>query len=243
MLTSALAIGAALVALAFGALTFERWLVRRSPQDLAWSIALVLFFGGAMALAWGSAVGWSPIAFRIFYGLGAVVNVPFLAVGQLYLLLRRRLADKIMLGTSLLACFSMGIVLAAPLTAEVPVDRLPQGSEVFGAAPRILAAVGSGVSATVILVGTLIGLFRMLRAAKLAKVNSESIPGLGKRIGGLSLLALGTVVLSLSGTLNSALGEMRAFSVTLTAGVTLLFAGFALSSLRARPNAQWLTTD
>ena len=44
MVTTALAVAAAAVALAFAMLTFERWLVRRRPYDLAWSISLLLFF-------------------------------------------------------------------------------------------------------------------------------------------------------------------------------------------------------
>lgn len=243
MLTPALAIGAALVALAFAALTFERWLVRRLPQDLAWAVALTLFVAGALALAWGSAVGWSPLTFRLFYGFGAVINVPFLAAGQLYLLIRRKLAQRIMFATSCVACFAFGIVLASPLKAQIPRDRLPQGSEVFGAGPRILAAVGSGLSASVIFVGTAIGVVRMVKAGLAARSHAETIPRFMSRLAGLVLLAAGTVVLSLSGTLNSRLGEMRAFAVTLTAGVTLLFAGFALSSLKAHTDARWLTSD
>jgi hypothetical protein len=231
-----------MVAFAFAALTFERWLVRRFPQDLAWSIALALFVGGALSLAWGSAVGWSSVSFRLFYALGAVINVPFLAAGQLYLLIRRKWADVVFRVVSLLATFSLGTVLFAPMNV-VPSDRLPQGSEVFGAAPRILAAVGSGLSATVIFVGTAFGLVRLVQAKRAARVHAESIPRFTTRFLGLGLLAVGTVVLSLSGTLNSALGQMRAFSVTLTIGVTLLFAGFALSSLRTPTDAGWLTAD
>jgi hypothetical protein len=243
MLTSALAIGASLVAFAFGCMTFERWRLRRLPQDLAWSIALGLFVGGALALAWGASVGWSPLAFRVFYAFGAVLNVPFLAAGQLYLLVRRRTADIVQKLISLLAAFALGVVLFAPMKAAVPSDRLPQGSEVFDAAPRVLAAVGSGLSAVIIFGGTAFGLLRVLRAKRAARRNGESIPGAGRRLAGLGLLATGTVMLSLSGTLNSRLGAMRAFSVTLTVGVTLLFSGFALSSLRTSPDSSWVLTD
>ena len=243
MLTPALAVGAALVAFAFALMTFERWLVRRSPQDFAWSVALLLFVGGAGSLAWGSSVGWSPLAFRLFYALGAVANVPFLAAGQLYLVVRRKTADRLMQAISLLAAFAFGVVLSAPMKTAVPRDRLPRGSELFDVAPRILAAVGSGVSAAVILVGTVLGILRLIRTRRTAQANHEAIPELGRRLLGLVLLAVGTVVLSLSGTLNSALGEMRAFSVTLTAGVVLLFLGFALSSLRTHSDAGWLLRD
>ena len=231
MVTTALAVAAAAVALAFAMLTFERWLVRRRPHDLAWSVSLLLFVGGAAGLAWGSATGWTSLSFRLFYACGAVLNVPFLAAGQLQLQLGPRRSARVMTVTALLGAFSAGVVLVAPFTAALPSDRLPQGSAVFGPFPRVLAAVGSGVGATIVFVGTAVGAVAIRRAGR----RGVAVPHAGRKTLGLALLAVGTVVLSLSGTLNSVLGEMRAFSVTLTLGVTILFAGFLLSSLPGNP--------
>ena len=230
MVTTALAVAAATMALAFAMLTFERWLVRRRPYDLAWSISLLLFVGGAAGLAWGSATGWTSMSFRLFYACGAVLNVPFLAAGQLQLQLGPRRGGRVMAVTSLLGAFSAGVVLVAPFTAALPPERLPQGSEVFGPLPRVLAAVGSGVGATIVFVGTAVGAIALRRAGRRGVVVVDA----GRKTLGLGLLALGTIVLSLSGMLNSVLGEMKAFSVTLTLGVTILFAGFLLSSLPGR---------
>ncbi len=229
MLTTALAVGSGLVALAFTGLVFERWLWKRRPQDMAWSISLGLFAAGAFALAWGSAVGWSSGPFRLFFAFGAILNVPFLASGQLYLLVPRRLAARIFALTALLATFAFGVVIASPFKTALPPDRLPQGREVFGVGPRILAAVGSGLGATIVFVGTVVGIVRMNRARRRGESGASGAAA-NRRIAGLALLSLGTVILSLSGTLNSALGEMRAFVVTLAVGVTVLFAGFVLSS-------------
>ena len=231
MVTTALAVAAAAVALAFAMLTFERWLVRRRAYELAWSISLFLFVGGAAGLAWGSATGWTSMSFRLFYACGAVLNVPFLAAGQLQLQLGPRRGARVMATTALLGAFSAGVVLVAPFTSPLPSDRLPQGSEVFGPLPRVLAAVGSGVGATIVFVGTAVGAVAIQRARRRGAV----VPDAARKTLGLALLAVGTVVLSLSGTLNSVLGEMKAFSVTLTLGVTILFAGFLLSSLPSRP--------
>jgi hypothetical protein len=228
VLTTALAVGSGLIALAFAALVFERWLLKRRPQDAAWTISLVLFCGGAMALAWGNAAGWSSMAFRVFFAFGAILNVPFLASGQLYLLVRRRLADRIFKGLCLISMFALGVTMATPLIRPVPPDRLPKGKEVFGVVPRILAAVGSGVGATVVFGGTVIGIVRLVRARRANDGGQRAM--MNRRIGGLVLLALGTLVLSFSGSLNSVFGEMRAFVITLALGVTVLFAGFVLSS-------------
>ncbi len=245
MLTTALAIGAMLTASAFSGLVLERYWLKRRPQDLAWSISLALFALGAASLAWGSATGWNSPSFRVYYACGAIVNVPFLAAGQLYLLVKRRTADRIFRAVCLLGMFAFGLVFAEPFRSALPTEGIPQGKLVFGPGPRILAAVGSGVSALVVFIGTILGavsLFKARRALKAQRPNSTAPNPLPtdtphvadplpiRRVVGLGLLSLGVAILSLSGTLNARFGEMRAFSITLVLGVVTLFAGFVLSS-------------
>ena len=91
---TALAVAAALVALAFACSTYERWLARRRRHELAWSLALGFFSVAAFALAAGAALGWSEATFKVFYLFGAIVNVPFLALGTVYLLGGQRRGDS-----------------------------------------------------------------------------------------------------------------------------------------------------
>jgi hypothetical protein len=53
--------------------------------------------------------------------------------------------------------------------------------------------------------------------------------------GANGVIALGTLVLGASGLLNSLLGDMQAFAVTLAVGITILFVGFLLASGGPRP--------
>lgn len=232
MFRTAIAVFAALVAVAFAFNTYEHWLLRRTRQYLAWTIAMMLFAVGAGALAWGSEIGWSSMSFRLFYAAGAITNVPFLAVGQLYLVARKRTADIVFVVVSVVASFAFGVVLATPFTKALPTDRLPRGDEVFGLAPRIFAAVGSGGAAVFLVGGTILGIVRIAKARR-----RQPIPGARRRIAGLALLTLGTFVSGASGLLNSVLGAMSAFSVTLTLGVIILFAGFMLSTSSAASGA------
>src|SRR5437899_8367995 len=151
MTQTALGTGAGLVAVAFCLSTFERWLARRRPHELAGSVALALFAVASGALAAGAANGWNGPIFRVFYLFGAIVNVPFLAVGSVYLLGGRRAGDRAAVGVAVFTAFAAGVVLAAPLTHAVPRHRLPQGSDVFGALPRVLAGLASGAGALVVL--------------------------------------------------------------------------------------------
>ena len=212
---TALATAAALVATAFAMSTYERWLARRRRHELAWSVALAMFALASAALAAGSAIGWGGLTFRLFYLFGAILNVPFLALGTVYLLGGRRRGDAWALAVSLFAAFATGVVAVAPFTNPLPVHELARGSEVFGPLPRVLAAVASGLGALVVLGGAVWSAARV-RTARVVAANA--------------LIALGTLVTGASGLLNSVLDEMTGFAVTLVAGITLIFAGFLVAT-------------
>ena len=216
--TIALAAASTIVAVAFACALLERWVARRRPHELAWSVALVLFACGSLAMWSGAALGWHGWNFRLFYAFGAVVNVPFLALGTVELLMPR-IAPIVRAGVALACAFAFGVVVVAPFTAAVPVDVLPQGSDVFGLLPRVLAAVFSAGSAVVVFAGAATSAVRLARGR-----------GTSRLAAGNAVIALGTVILSMSGLLNSALGQMKAFSVTLTIGITVLFVGFLITT-------------
>lgn len=232
MLQTALATGAALVALAFSMSTFERWLSRRARpagsatparHELAWSVALLQFSLASAALAAGAGLGWNGTWFRLFYLFGAITNVPFLALGTVYLLGGERRGDVWAAIVGLLAAFAAGVLATAPFTAPIPRDTLPQGSEVFGVLPRVMAAVASGVGATVIILGALWSAWRFGRGRSRAA-------GSGRLVWSNVLIALGTAITAMSGLLNSVMGEMDGFAVTLTVGITVIFAGFLVAT-------------
>ena len=113
-MNAALAAAATLVATAFALSTLDRWLRRRRPHDLAWTVSLALFALGAGAMWWAESVGWNLGAFRIFYLAGAILNVPWLALGTVYLLAERRVADRVRTWLVLVSGFAVGVVLFAP---------------------------------------------------------------------------------------------------------------------------------
>ena len=222
MATTAVAVAAALVALAFALSTWERWLAGRKRHELAWTAALAMFTLAAGALAAGAALGWSPLSFRVFYLFGAIANVPFLALGTVYLLGGPRRGDRWAVVVALFAAFAAGVMAAAPLTHALPRRELAQGSDVLDPLPRILAAGGSGAGALVVFAGAVWSAWRFRR---------------GRMVWANALIALGTLVLGASGALNSVFGAMDAFAVTLAVGITILFAGFLAATPSAAPGA------
>src|ERR1700750_1858569 len=90
---AALAALATLVAVAFALSLFERWLNRRRRHELAWTASLAMFAVASTALWIGVSTGWTEPTFRFFYLLGAILNVPSLALGTVYLLAGTRRGD------------------------------------------------------------------------------------------------------------------------------------------------------
>lgn len=115
-------------------------------------------------------------------------------------------------------------------------DEFPTGKEVFGVAPRVLAAVGSGVAAVVIIAGALWSAWRVLRHRNPSLGGQRTVLAPGRLVAGNLLIATGTLVLSGSGTLAGRLGEDRAFAVTLLVGIVILFVGFLVASAPPRRN-------
>jgi hypothetical protein len=212
---TAVAVSAALVALAFALSTFERWVARKRPQELAWSGAFAMFCVAAGALALGADAGWSGPTFRVFYLFGAIVDVPFLALGTVYLLFGSRWGSLGVWVVALVSAFAAGVMVMAPFTHPLPLHRLAQGSQVLGPLPRVLAGACSGVGAVVVVGGALWSAVR----------HHGILSNL--------LIALGTLVLGASGLFNSVFDAMTAFAVTLLVGISVLFAGFLLVTARA----------
>lgn len=79
-----------LVMLVFTASVFQRWLRRRKPHFLFWSIGLAMFGAGSFAEAYFTAAGWNSAVFFVWYLFGAALNAAWIGHGSLLLLVRKR---------------------------------------------------------------------------------------------------------------------------------------------------------
>jgi hypothetical protein len=226
----ALAATATLLSVAFAMFTYERWLGRHRRHELMWTIALVMFALGSFGLWLGAALGWSEWSFKVFFLFGAILNVPFLALGTVYLLGGQRRGDVATAMVSLLGAFAAGIVVAAPLIHPISGSTLPQGSAVFAIGPRIAAGVGSGVAATVIFVGAIWSAVRLLAGQRRSRAADDPTIGAGRLAAANLVIAAGTLILSAGGILNATVDAMNAFSVSLVVGIAVIFAGFLLAA-------------
>jgi len=233
--SSALAAAATLVSVAFACCTLERWLVRRKPHEAAWTVSLFLFAAGSAALWLATATGWDAVSFRAFYLFGGVLNVPFLALGTVYLLADRRVADRVAATVTAVSLFAAGVVVSSPLRGAFdPVD-FPSGKEHFGVLPRVFAGVGSGLASLVIIGGALWSAYRLLRGRTRPGAPTQ-VPA-GRLAAANLLIALGTGAISAKGLFEGLGDEATAFSAALATGIVLLFVGFLLTGTRRAPAA------
>ena len=235
-MTAAAAMGAiaTLVSTAFCLSTLERWRTNRRPHELAWTVSMAMFAVASLAYFVGAAVGWNSLDFRTFYLFGAILNVPYLALGTVYLLGTERLGDRVRFWLNLTAAFCAGVVLTAPLSGTLDVAGIPSGKEVFGVGPRVMAAVGSGVAATVLVVGALWSAVSLLRVRHRPGTGRPSSITPGRLALTNVLIAVGSIILGTGGTLFGTGDVLIDFGIWLAVGISVLFAGFLVSS-PARP--------
>ena len=215
-----------LAALAASALVLElvsSWRDRPRTHVGAWALAMTLYAAATWLLVAGLTLGWTSASFRLFYGLGAIANVPFLGVGSAYLVwgegAGRRLLEFFVLG----GAFALFITFTAPFAQELPEDGLPAGSDVFAAigavgpaGPRFYALVFN-VLGTALLVG-------------LAAFSARRFWQSNRRlVAGNLLIVLGGLFPAFGGSL-FAIGETSAFALSLLFGAVLLWVGFRVAS-------------
>src|SRR5437773_591626 len=233
-MVAGLAFVATAVATLFAEATFKRWRQGHRPHEAAWTVALALFALASAALATGASTGWDRGVFRVFYLLGAVLNVPWLALGTVYLLLGERVGRRVRALLVFASGLAVGVMLTAPVSGDVSGSAtIPVGKEVFGVFPRVLAGVGSGLGALVVFGGAAWPAVRFARAARGgAAAPRAGGPPAGRMAAANALIALGTLILSGGGTLQGVLGHDEAFTVSLAGGIAVVYIGFLVA---ARP--------
>lgn len=211
-------LAAAIVAAVFAGLVARRYLTGRRPFLLAWAISLAMYAAASMAVVLGVTGGWTRGEFQVYWALGAVLNVPFLAAGEVMLLVRNRTVQAaVWVLLVFVTAYTLSVLRGASIDVPALGDDLPSGKHVFGdgSPAHRLPQLISIPSYVVLLAGTLWSAWRM-----------RGRPALRDRFAGTLLVALGATVIAGFGSAFAALGSLAAFSVALVAGVGLMFAGF-----------------
>ena len=211
-------LAAAIVAIAFAASLGRRF--ARNPRiHLAmWCAALVMYALASLAVAAGAAVGWSRTLFEVYWILGAVLNVPLLAAGEVHLLRRGQVLDLVVwILLAFVVAYTVAVTRGAEIDPAALTERLPSGKEVFGdaSAAHRLPQLISIPSYVILVAGAAWSAWRI-----------RGRPELRARFTGTLLIAAGATITAAAGSAFAAVGNLPAFSLSLLAGVAVMFLGF-----------------
>ena len=214
-------LAAAVIAAVFAAMLLLRAVRSRHPADAMWSVALAMYAAASFAMFMGVRSGWTSAEFRTYWLLGAILTVPYLAQGELYLLARRSMANVLFVVLLFGTAFAVSRIRTAPIIAQHLSERFPLGREVFGSgsAAHRLPQLYSIPAYVVLVIGALWSAWRM-RGSR----------GLRHRFVGTLLIAAGATVVAVGSGIGAAFEIVPLFSATLVTGVVLMMAGFLRSS-------------
>lgn len=219
MIPAAVSLVAAVVAGVFALRLLAQWRERRRPHALAWTVSLGLFAVASLAAAVGMAAGWTPVVFATYWFTGGLIVVPFLAAGQLMLMDPRRMLIWWTLAGLFavwaLAALALSAFDAGALAAADAANSIPRGEAVFGEGQLGYELLGfANYTAAIVVLGTAWSAYRTKRWQIL-------------------LIALGVVIAGVSFVFIRE-GMPIGFSVSLAAGVAVMYAGFVAAGKPSR---------
>lgn len=185
---------------------------RPRPDKRAWFIAFVMFALAAGADAYGRELGWTEPLARLYYSTGPALVVAFLAVGELYLLIPKRMGRFAPGAAILLTATWITLVLDAPID---PARLADDGWEAIDRAGALrVMAIGINSVGTLIIVGGLLWSVWRFQQTKSHR----------NRMVGCLLIVAGTLAVAMGGTLTR-FGQYEYLYIAMSVGIALIFAG------------------
>jgi hypothetical protein len=226
-------LAAAVVALAFGAALARRYVARSRPAEGIWALAMAMYAVASFCAFLGVGSGWGAFGYRLYWLFGAVLNVPYLAVGEAFLLLRRASALRILLWTlAVVTVAAAAISLLSDLRTSELAVTLPLGKDVWGSSSaayqlRWLSWIGYAA-----LLGGLVWSVRSMQRSPAART----------RAAGILAIAFGATIVAIGSGVGAGLGVVPVFSIGLAAGIAVMFWGF-LRAVRPSPSGSEVGRD
>jgi len=213
---SALALIAAVAATLFSADLWRDYRGRPRPHVAAYGTGMTMFAVATWALFIGVTFGWTGPVYRTFFLFGAVLNILFLALGSMFLVVGRRAGHVMTIAVGAFAAISTTLTLTVPFQRELPDGGVPVDVFEAGFGPRLFAAIGGGLGATILIVLALVSVFRFWKKSR-------------RIVWGSLLILAGTFAAAWGGT-GLAFGEAGGFAFSLLVAVTFIWAGYRVAS-------------
>jgi len=199
----------------------RRYLQRRRMHELVWAVTFLSFGIAAACEVVGTVAGWSVGLTYLYYLTGRSLSVGFLAVGTLYLLVPRALAN-VALGVALFQALSMALLLLRLQPNPAVIHDLGWRALSNEASVRAIAMVVNYLGTVIVVVGTFGSAYSLWSRGMLG------------RAGGVLSIGVGTIVVA-AGASQTARSEVWLYG-GMALGLAIVFAGYRL--VNARPVVQ-----
>jgi hypothetical protein len=195
---------------------------RSRPHIAAYATGMTMFAIATAALLAGLTWGWSGFWYRAFFLFGAVLNIPFLAVGSMFLVVGRRSGHAMTIALGALTAISTTLVTTTDFARPLPEGGIPHDMFATGFGPRLFAIIGGAAGGTILIALAIVSAVRFWRRDR-------------RIVWGNLLIVAGVLVASWRGT-QLALGEASGFALSLLGAVAFIWAGYRVASgSRAQP--------
>lgn len=204
-----------LVSAAFASVLWRHW--SRKPQArylLWWAIGVTLYGVGTLTEGLTTVFGWQEPIFRAWYVAGALLGAAPLAQGTVYLLLPRRVADRLAVAMVTYIAIASSFVIATPLIAELVESHRLSGEVMEWQWVRLFSPLVN-LYAVVFLVGGAI--WSAWRYWKRGDASS--------RVAGNALIAVGAILPGIGGSM-ARMGVVEVLYATELVGILLIWGGY-----------------
>jgi hypothetical protein len=218
-----------IVTFAFTVAVFQRYLVRRGPHLLMWSIGLLLYGLGTLSEVVLS-LQFSEIMLKIWYLSGAMLTAAWLGQGTIHLLVRRgRTAWILTAGLGLVSLAALALVFGAPLNPTAAANY--QVAQAVSVQYRDILQRNAIVTALTIILN-IYGTVGMVGGALYSAYLFWRKQVMLNRVLGNVLIAAGALAPAMAGSFVKA-GLVDVLYVSELIGAVLMFTGFWLSTSKA----------
>ena len=194
---------------------FSRYRAQGGGKHLLWwGLGMATFGVGTFTEAFTTILGWNPLVFRLWYIAGAFLGGYPLAQGSIYLLMKKRFADRSAIVMTTLIAMASLIVLIVPLDASLAETYRLSGRVIEWQWVRLISPFFNIYSLIFLVGGAVVSALRFRRA-----------PDLRHRYLGNILIAIGALLPGIGGSLTRA-GYVEALYVTELAGLLLIYWGY-----------------
>jgi hypothetical protein len=212
------------VAVAFGAIVLARFRHRGGAHLAWWGAGMLCYGAGTLTESLTTLFGWSAPVFRAWYITGALMGGAPLAQGTVYLLLPRRIANRLTEALVTLVLVAATCAILSPLNYALVEPHRLSGRVFAWQWVRAFSPFINLYSAGFLIGGAVLSAVRYARAAE----------G-GRRALGNVAIAVGGLLPGIGGSFTR-FGMVEVLYVTELLGLLLLFLGYRLNTTAQSPS-------